>query len=136
MARPAKTKLFEYQEISVNGKTGFMIQGRPTGKRERYYFGTEKEAKKAAADRNRQLAAFGSQTALPDTERVMAAECIKMLAPFGKTLYDATHYYRDYLEKTNTSKTVCELCKVVREEFVFRLANEGASLRHKRTMDS
>jgi integrase len=136
MARPAKTKLFEYQETSVNGKTGFMIQGRPTGKRERYYFGTEKEAKKAAADRNRQLAAFGSQTALPDTERVMAAECIKMLAPFGKTLYDATHYYRDYLEKTNTSKTVSELCKVVREEFVFRLANEGASLRHKRTMDS
>ena len=28
-----------------------MIAGRPTGKRERYYFGTEKEAKKAAADR-------------------------------------------------------------------------------------
>jgi integrase len=136
MPRAAKTKLFEYQETSVNGKTGFMIQGRTTGKRERYYFGTEKEAKKAAADRNRQLAAFGSQTALPDTERVMAAECIKMLAPFGKTLYDATHYYREYLEKTNTSKTVSELCKIVREEFVFRLANEGATLRHKRTMDS
>lgn len=66
----------------------------------------------------------------------MAAECIKMLAPFGKTLYDATHYYREYLEKTNTSKTVSDLCKIVREEFVFRLANEGASLRHKRTMDS
>lgn len=65
MPRAAKTKLFEYQETSVNGKTGFMIQGRPTGKRERYYFGTEKEAKKAAADRNRQLAAFGSPTTVP-----------------------------------------------------------------------
>jgi hypothetical protein len=60
MPRPAQTKLFEYKETSVNGKVGFMIQGRPTGKRERYYFATEKEAKKAAADRNRQIAAFGS----------------------------------------------------------------------------
>ena len=59
-----------------------------------------------------------------------------MLAPFGKTLYDATRFYRDYLEKTSTSKTVAELCKLVREEFVFRLANEGTTLRHKRTMDS
>jgi integrase len=136
MSRTAKTKLFEYQETSVNGKAGFMIQGRPTGKRERYYFANEKDAKKAAADRNRQITAFGSQTALPDADRVMAAECIKMLAPYGKTLYDATHFYRDYLEKTSTSKTVAELCKLVREEFVFRLANEGTTLRHKRTMDS
>jgi integrase len=135
MARTAKTKLFDYQKTSVNGKTGFMIQGRPTGKRERYYFGTEKEAKKAAADRNRQLAAFGSQTILSDTERVMAAECIKMLAPFGKTLYDATHSCLE-VEKTKTSVAVFELCRIVREEFVFRLANEGATLRHKRTMDS
>src|ERR1700722_2737627 len=125
MARTAKTKLFDYQETSVNGKTGFMIQGRPTGKRERYYFGTEKEAKKAAADRNRQLAAFGSQSVLSDTERVMAAECIKMLAPFGKTLYDATHSFLE-IEKTETSVAVSELCQVVREEFAFRLANEGA----------
>jgi hypothetical protein len=66
MGRPVKTKLFEYQETSVNGKAGFMIQGRPTGKRERYYFANEKDAKKAAADRNRQITAFGSQTALPN----------------------------------------------------------------------
>jgi len=77
------------------------------------------------------MTAFGSQTALPDAGRVMAAECIKMLAPFGKTLYDATHFYRDYLEKTSTSKTVAELCNLVREEFVLRLANEGTTLRRR-----
>jgi hypothetical protein len=49
MGRPAKTKLFECQKSSFNGKDGFMIQGRPTGKRERYYFATEKDAKKAAS---------------------------------------------------------------------------------------
>lgn len=113
-----------------------MIQGRPTGKRERYYFATEKAAKKAATDRNRQITAFGSQTALPEAERVMASECIKMLLPFGKTLYDATHFYRSHLETTFSSITVARLCRIVRAEFEKRLSNGGATLRHKRTMDS
>jgi hypothetical protein len=88
MARRAAAKLFDWQKLnSPNGKKWYMIQGRPTGKRERYYFESETDAKKAVADRNRQIAAFGSQTTLPDSDRVMAAECIKMLIPFGKTLY-------------------------------------------------
>ena len=82
-----------------------MIRGRPTGKRERYYFESETDAKKAVADRNRQIASFGSQNTLSDSDRGMAAECIKMLAPFKKTLYQATHFYRDYLEKITTSIT-------------------------------
>jgi integrase len=134
MARPAKTKLFEFQETYANGRVSFMIQGRPTGQRERYYFATKKEAKKAAADRNRQIAAFGTKTALPDADRVMAAECIKMLAPFGKTLYDATHFYRDYLEKTNNSLAVAEFAALVRAEFDLRVADKNASLRHRNTM--
>ena len=79
--------------------------------RERHYFENEKDAKKAAADRNRQITAFGSQTALPDADRLMAAECIKILSPFGKTLYDATNFYRDYLEKTSSSITVSKLVR-------------------------
>jgi hypothetical protein len=137
MARRSETKLFEEQKLSSpNGKNEWMIQGRPTGKRERYYFRTEKKAKKAAADRKRQVTAFGSQTALPEAERVMAAECIKMLALFGKTLYDAAHFYRDHLEKTSSSITVAKLCEIIAAEFEKRLANGGATLRHKRTMDS
>ena len=46
-------------------------------------------------DLNSQIAAFGTRNNLIDTERVAAAECIEMLAPYGKTLYDATHFYRD-----------------------------------------
>jgi hypothetical protein len=85
-----------------------LIQGRPTGKRERYYFETEKEAKKAASTRNLQIAAFGSQTTLSDPDRVMAAECIKMLAPFEKTLYDATRFYRDHFRKNFLSQSLWE----------------------------
>jgi integrase len=137
MARRAVAKLFDWQKLnSPNGKNWYMIQGRPTGKRERFYFETETEAKKAVADRNRQIAAFGSQNTLSDSDRVMAAECIKMLAPFGKTLYQATHFYRDYLEKTTTSITVSELCDRVTGEFDRRLkGNEFRSNRHHISMN-
>jgi hypothetical protein len=85
MARRAETRLFDWQKLnSPNGKKWYMIQGRPTGKRERYYFESETAAKKAVADRNRQIAAFGSQNTISDSERVMAAECIKMLTPLEK----------------------------------------------------
>jgi integrase len=137
MARRAVAKLFDWQKLnSPNGKNWYMIQGRPTGKRERFYFETETEAKKAVADRNRQIAAFGSQNTLSDCDRVMAAECIKMLAPLGKTLYQATHFYRDYLEKTTTSITVDELCDRVAAEFDRRLKdNEFRSNRHHISMN-
>lgn len=71
--RIAARKTFEVFKLSSpNGKKWWKIEGRPTGRRERYYFKTEKEAKKGAADRNNQIVAFGSQVALPETERVMA----------------------------------------------------------------
>ena len=108
--------------------------GSPTGKRERYYFETQKEAKKAASTRNLQITAFGSQTTLSDPDRVMAAECIKMLTPFGKTLYDAARFYRDHLEKTSSSITVGELCDRVAAEFDRRLKSEESSQRHYTSM--
>jgi integrase len=137
MARHAEARLFDWQKLnSPNGKKWYMIQGRPTGKRERYYFESETDAKKAVADRNRQIASFGSQNTLSDSDRVMAAECIKMLAPFKKTLYQATHFYRDYLEKITTSITVNELCDRVVTEFDRRLkAEEFRSNRHHISMN-
>lgn len=95
-----------------------------------------KRAKKAVADRNRQIAAFGSQNTLPDSDRVMAAEFIKTLIHFGKTLYQATHFYRDFLEKTTSSITVNELCDRVAQEFDRRLKDkEFRSNRHHISMN-
>ena len=64
----------------------------------------------------------------------MAAECIKMLAPFGKTLYDAARFYRDHLEKTSFFITVGELSDRVATEFDRRLKNEESSQRHYTSM--
>ena len=86
-ADPANKIFRIFKNKTGKGQAPYRIEGRPKGKRERYYFQTEKEAKKAAADRNIQIAAFGTQNLLGDTERVMAAECLKLLEPYGKTLF-------------------------------------------------
>jgi integrase len=133
--RTATRKTFEVFELSSpNGKNWWKIEGRPKGKRERFYFRTEKEAKQAAADRNNQIVAFGSQVALPEKERVMAAECIDLLSPYGKTLYDAVHFYRSYLDRQSSSISVAELSDRVTVEFQRRLEHREISQRHFTTM--
>ncbi|HXM02550.1 MAG TPA: tyrosine-type recombinase/integrase [Chthoniobacterales bacterium] len=110
------------------------IEGRPTGVRERFYYRTEKEAKKAANEKNDQIAAFGTQILLADPERVMAAECIKLLAPYSKTLYDAVHFYRDHLDRQATSIVTEELCDRITAEFDRRLEAAEISPRHYTSM--
>jgi integrase len=133
--RIATRKTFEVFELSKpNGRKKWKIEGRPTGKRERYYFKTEKEAKKAAVDRNDQIAAFGTQVSLADKERVMAAEYIKLLAPYSKTLYDAVHFYRDHLDRQATSITTGELLDRVTTEFNRRHEAREISVRHFTSM--
>jgi integrase len=135
MPRPPSSKSFRvFRLSSPNGKKEWKIEGRPTGKRERYYFVTEKEAKAAARNLNDQIAAFGTRTSLTDTQRVMAAECIEMLRPYGKSLYDATHFLRDTLDRQAGSIATIDLCEHVRAEFERRLAAEEISERHAESM--
>ena len=46
------------------------------------------------------MIAFGTQAILTDPERVMAADCIKKLSAYGKSLFDATSFYREYLGRS------------------------------------
>ena len=135
MPRPPSSKSFRVFKLSSpNGKKEWKIEGRPTGRRERYYFVTEKEAKAAARNLNDQIAAFGTQTSLTDSQRVMAAECIEMLRPYDKSLYDAVHFLRDTLDRQASSIAVAALCKRVEAEFERRLAGKEISPRHAESM--
>jgi integrase len=135
MPRPPSSKSFRVFKLSSpNGKKEWKIEGRPTGKRERYYFVTEKEAKAAARNLNDQIAAFGTRTSLTDTQRVMAAECIEMLRPYDKTLYEAVHFYRNHLDRLSSSGSVRALCARVANEFERRLATKEISERHAESM--
>jgi integrase len=135
MPRPTSSKYFRvFKLASPNGTKEWKAEGRPTGKRERYYFATEKEAKAATLDLNNQIAAFGTRNNLTDTERVMASECMAMLAPYGKTLYDAAHFYRDHLDRLASSVSVRAVCERVGAEFERRLAAKEISHRHATSM--
>ena len=118
MARHATRKTFLVIEASKpNGRCKWKIEGRPNGKRERIWFRTEREAKEAARDRNNQIAANGTQNVLSDSERVEAAESFRALAPYGKTLRDAVAFYRDYLDRSNSSIPLAGLIEKVKDEW-------------------
>ena len=137
MGRHAKAE-YEVKKSSVpNGELYWYIIGRPNGVKKRAWFPTKTKAQAEATERNIKLRRLGQDSAKVDNSLiVMAAEGATELAPFGKTIRDAVLFYKAHLNQTTNSVSVAELCKIVREEFVFRLANEGATLRHKRTMDS
>lgn len=135
MPRPRPT-LFEVRYSGVpNRQNHWRIVGFINGKRTQYWFTSEKAAKAAAADRNAEITAYGTQVALSSADRIRAVNAAERLAPFGKTLDDAVNFYLAHLNQLSSSISVSELCRVVREEFALRLENGSATRRHKQTMD-
>lgn len=130
----AQKRLFRVKSGSKKESSKWLIVGYPHGKRERYYFSTEKEAKKAAADRNREITSFGTQIVLPNDLRVEAVESAKRLQPYGKTIRDAVNFFLAHLKILNSSVTVKEFTLAVRNEFKRRLRAKEISARHEQTM--
>jgi hypothetical protein len=131
--RPA---LFEVRDSRKhpNRDNGWRIVGFVNGIRKQFWFKSQKEAQIAAADRNAEITAFGTQIVLSPSDRVRAVNAAERLAPFGKNLDDAVNFYLSHLKQLESSIPVSELCKVVRAEFDRRLSKNEASLRHKNTM--
>jgi integrase len=136
MPRPRPT-LFEVRySAKPNRDNHWRIVGFINGNRTQYWCKFEQDAKAAADDKNAEITAHGTQIALSAVDRLRAFNAIERLGPFKKNLEDAANFYVAHLTKTEGSKTVSELCKIVSAEFEKRLSNGGATLRHKRTMDS
>jgi integrase len=130
--RSPSRQLFRVIELKVpNGKKYWKIEGRPSGVRHRYFFASEKEAKVAAADRNRQLTTFGSEAPLSFRDRTMAIDCIHQLAPFGKNLYEAVEFFKQHLSRQLTSVTVAALCDRILTEFDRRVDAKEISAKHR-----
>jgi integrase len=136
MGRNAKPE-FEVKKSTVpNGEQNWFIIGRPNGKRVRAWFPTKEKAQAEATERNVKMRKLGSDSAQVDNSLiVMAIEGAAKLAPFGKSIRDAVNFYANHLAKNSSSVSVSEMCRIVREEFLLRLGNHGATLRHKQTMD-
>ncbi len=93
-----RTEWPRIRDLRPTGRDLFVVDARPHGKKE--YFALLRDAKtraeQLALERdNKGVEAIG----FPTEARVMARECMDRLAPFGKTLRDATDHYTAFLER-------------------------------------
>jgi integrase len=74
------------------------------GKRQRLFFKEWGSANKKLKELTRKTRQEGEDAlALSHDFRVLAARCSERLKPFGKTLWDATEFYLEHLERTKDS---------------------------------
>jgi integrase len=133
VAKPKPVGFVVRKSRPFKGKEWRVI-GYEDGKRKQFWFASEKEAKKDAADRNEEREAYGTKINLDSEARYEAAKAADLLRPYGKTILDAVHFYRAHLDKEVTSISVSELCTRVKAEFQRRLEKGEASKKHFTTM--
>jgi integrase len=114
-------------------KYPYYIHAYVLGKRQRYYFRTEKAAKQEANERNAEITSVGSNDQLPHSLRIQAFEASRRLEPFGKTISDATEFYIRHLERLKSSISFSELEKRVNTEIERRMNHGEISERHAET---
>ncbi len=97
------------------------------GKRRREFFERKIDAETFATQKHIAFANQGREgSEFPSWLRVMAHECNELLAPFKKSIRDATTHYLEFLRASEKSCTVTELC----EQMQSTKAADGASARH------
>jgi hypothetical protein len=119
-------KPFRHRHWYVSGFTG--------EKRVQLWFSAEKEAKAAAANRNAEIKAHGTQVALSPVDRIQAIAAAERLAPYGKSIAEAVSFYCDHLDRLASSIAVDDLCARVGAEFERRRGAKEISLRHATSM--
>jgi integrase len=132
----ARNILYEVRKSNY-AKRGcaWFITGYAKGRRQRVWFKTEKLAKKSAAELNEEIAATGTLDELPHELRIMALVSQRELAPFEKTIADATSFYLDHLKRqTAQSITVTELIKRFITEAERQVESKEISARHFETI--
>lgn len=134
MARPKPIGFVVKKSAPFNGKE-WRVFGYSDGKRKQFWFATEREAKREAADRNREREAYGSRVNLDSEARLEAYRASELLRPHGKTILDAVRYYLDHLEKVSYSVPFSALAEQVRAEFGRRLAKNEVSNRHAESLE-
>ena len=133
MAKP-KPIGFEVRKSSpFNGKE-WRVTGYIDGKRKQYWFATEREAKKDAADRNQEMQAYGSKVNLDSAASLEAFRAADLLRPHSKTIMDAVSFYVAHLNTLSISIPVSEFVQRVRIEFERRLSAKESSQRHYTSM--
>src|SRR6516164_4064270 len=123
----------KYREKPFRGRHWY-VSGFTGEKRIQLWFKSEKEAKTAAANRNAEIKAHGTQIALSPVDRIQAIAAAETLAPYGKSIAEAVDFFIAHLDRLASSIAVRELCARVETEFERRLAAGEISVRHASSM--
>jgi hypothetical protein len=103
-------------------------------KRVQLWFRSEKEAGAAAANRNAEIKAHGTQVALSPVDRIQAIAAAERLAPTVNPLQRRFPSIATHLDRLASSITIRELCARVGAEFKRRLGAKEISPRHASSM--
>src|SRR6516164_3289739 len=104
------------------------------GKRQRLFFEDEKSAKAKLKELAKKTRKEGEDAlALSHDFRVLAAKCSERLEPFGKTLWDATEFYVEHLERTKDSVFVSVVAAEI-ESWLHELALSPQSINNYRAI--
>jgi len=88
-------------------KMKWVVRGKESGKWVRKFFGTKVEASSYADLKNTDLLNLGLEgKEFPLELRVMATECERDLAPFGKTIRDAVNYYLPHIQRASKARLI------------------------------
>ena len=80
-----------YSERPFRGRHWY-VSGFKGEKRIQLWFRSEKEAKAAAANRNAEIKAHGTQVSLSPVDRIQAIAAAEKLAPYGKSILEAADF--------------------------------------------
>jgi integrase len=122
-----------YCEKPFRGRHWY-VSGFKEEKRVQLWFRSEKEAKAAAANRNAEIKAHGTQVALSPVDRIQAIAAAEKLAPYRKSILEAVDFYVAHLDRLASSVSGRALCERVGAEFERRLAAKEISPRHASSM--
>jgi hypothetical protein len=99
--------------LPYNGNRGYhyYLDGlKVNGKRKRLFFATEAEAKEELKKWDRRIRKEGEDAlAISQELRILAAKCAKRLEQFEKSIWDATEFYIEHLERMRGSVPVAVL---------------------------
>jgi hypothetical protein len=125
MARPA-FRIKDYSSAD-RPRLKYVVRTKISGKWQRKFFETKGEAQGYVEARERELRAHGTEGVTFDAAlRVMAQRESERLAPYGKTLADASDFLIKHLQARERSVTIEQL----RHEFVNHRAAAGRDKRY------
>jgi integrase len=120
----------ELRIVPYNGEREYQyyLDGlKVNGKRQRLFFKDLKEATEELKKRKKQIRKEGEDgQAISADLRVLAGKCEQRLAPFGKTIWDATEFYIAHLE---TQRSVLPV-SVLSTEYQHSKERAGLSAKH------